>query len=79
MSQEYASAVGMSICWLTAGSQLWNCCGWTALSYLEAYEPVQGRYAYGKTMCSCIAASAVTGLNTEPGGYVPTSARSSDG
>src|SRR5207237_4611342 len=29
--------------------------------------------------CSCIAASAVTGLNTDPGGYVASSARFRDG
>src|SRR5665213_716641 len=46
---------------------------------MDEYDPVQGRYAYGDTRCSCIAASAVTGLNTEPGGYRPISARSSDG
>src|SRR5438105_5868835 len=40
---------------------------------------MQGRYAYGDTRCSCIAASAVTGLNTEPGGYVAWSARFSEG
>ncbi len=43
------------------------------------YVPVHGSVEYGERMCSCIAASAVTGLKTEPGGYVPCSARSSDG
>ena len=67
----------MSICWLTFGSQLWNT--WCDLSFGDWYVPVHGRYAYGETRCSCIAASAVTGLNTEPGGYVACIARFSDG
>ena len=67
----------MSICWLTYGSQFLNV--WFALSLGEWYVPVQGRYAYGETRCSCIAASAVTGLNVEPGGYVACSARFSAG
>src|SRR5205814_6617622 len=63
--------------WSTFGSQLWNVrC---ERSSGELYVGVHGRYAYGDTRCSCIAASAVTGLNTEPGGYVACTARSSEG
>ena len=67
----------MSICWFTFGSQLWKVrCD---LSSGAVYVPVHGSVAYGDTMCSCIAASAVTGLKTDPGGYVAWSARFSDG
>ena len=58
----------MSIAWSTNGSQLWKTCFFGLRSFGEVYEPVHGRYAYGETRCSCIAASAVTGLNVEPGG-----------
>jgi hypothetical protein len=43
------------------------------------YWPWQGSVAYGEIRCSCIAASAVTGLNVEPGGYVAMVARLSAG
>ena len=43
------------------------------------YVGVHGRYEYGESMCSCIAAIAVTGLNVDPGGYSPEMARFSDG
>ena len=43
------------------------------------YVPVQGAVDEGEIRVSRIAASAVTGLNVEPGGYGPSIARLSDG
>ena len=69
--------MGRSICWFTFGSQLWKVrCD---RSSGAVYVPVHARVAYGDTRCSSSAASAVTGLKTEPGGYVACSARFSDG
>jgi hypothetical protein len=62
VSHDCAIAVGSVIASLTNGFQLLKV--WPA----TLYEPVQGSGLYGARMCSCIAASAVTGLNVEPGG-----------
>jgi len=36
---------------------------------------VHGSESYGLSRCSCIAASAVTGLKVDPGGYAASIAR----
>ena len=73
MSHDWAIAVGRVIEVFTNGSQFLK--SWPATLYV----PVQGSALYGDRMCSCIAASAVTGLNVEPGGYAPAIARSRAG
>ncbi len=40
---------------------------------------VHGIDSYGASLCSCIAASAVTGFQVEPGGYSAWVARFSPG
>src|ERR1041384_1794222 len=58
---------------LTYGSQFLKT--WCELSSGALYVPVHGSSAYGEIRWSCIAASAVTGLDAEPGGAAPRRAR----
>ena len=62
MSHDWASAVGSVIGWFTNGVQFLKV--WPEVLYVG----VHGSDWYGDRMCSCIAASAVTGLKVEPGG-----------
>ena len=62
----HASAFGIVIGAFTYGSQLWNSGAHRFAGYV--YDRVHGSVEYGTTRCSWSAASAVTGLNVEPGG-----------
>ena len=73
MSHDCAIAVVSVIASFTNGSQFLKT--WPFFLYVA----VQGRASYGWIKCSCMAASAVTGLNVDPGGYAASIARSSAG
>ena len=67
MSHEAAIASDIAIGRLTFGSQLRKT--WSApVTPGTVYEPVQGSCEYWSTRCSWSAASAVIGLNVDPGG-----------